>query len=211
MIKAILFDVDGTLLDTHEYIYQAFEYSLGKHHKPLSRKEIQKIMGKPIEDCYRILTKLEDVELLSNTHRKFQTENPHISKPFANTISTLDLLKDKNIKIAAITTRAKSSTKRTLELANVWSYLDFFIGFEDVKIPKPDPERIFKALEFLNSNSNSSLMVGDSDVDILAGQNAGVKTAGAIYGFHGNKLADFKPDFLIDDIGEIIPLIQNEE
>ena len=81
-LKAVLFDVDGTLLDTHEYIYQAFEHSLNKHHKLLTRKEIKKIMGKPLEECYKILTELDDVTELADSHREFQTVNYHLSKPF---------------------------------------------------------------------------------------------------------------------------------
>jgi len=207
MISTILFDVDGTLLDTHEYIYQSFEHSLRKHHKSLSRQAIQKIMGLPLDECYRILTQLEDVKLLSNSHRKFQSENLHLSKPYPNTISTLSNLKSKKIKIGAVTTRTKDTARRTLELANIWPYLDFFIGVDDVKNPKPDPEGILKALEFLNADSNSTLMVGDSDVDILAGQNGGVKTVGATCGFHGKKIANFDPDFVIDDIGKIVSLM----
>lgn len=208
-IKAVLFDIDGTLLDTHEYIYQAFEYSLGRHHKPIPRKILQTIMGKPLEECYRILTKLENVSDLAGSHQSFQVSNPHLVKPFPNTISTLEHLKEKGFLIAAVTTRAGSTVKQTLEETEIIHYLNYIVAFEDVTNPKPDPEGIKKALTYFELKPEEAMMVGDSDVDILAGQNAGVTSVGVTYGFHGKVLEKLNPDYLIDDIKEVISITKN--
>jgi len=205
--KAVLFDVDGTLLDTHEYIYQAFEHSLKKHHKLLTRKEIKKIMGLPLEKCYKILTELDDVANLANAHRQFQTENYHLSKPFPNTVKTLEKLQTKGILLAAITTRARESAKKTLESASIMKYFNYFIGFEDVSRPKPDAEPLLKALQFLNVEPHDAIMVGDSEVDVYAGKNAGTKTVGVTYGFHGEHIAQTHPDYVIGDIGELLKIV----
>ncbi len=206
-LKAILFDIDGTLLDTHEYIYQAFEASLKKHHKPIPRKELQKIMGKPLEECYRILTKLENVSNLAGEHNTFQVANPQLVKPFPNTVSTLEHLKEKGMLISAVTTRAGSTVKQTLEETGLIHYLNYIVAFEDVTNPKPDPEGIRKALTYFEIKPEDAMMVGDSDVDVMAGQNAGVTTVGVTYGFHGKKIVQTKPDYVIDDIKEIVQII----
>ena len=206
-LKAVLFDIDGTLLDTHEYIYQAFEYSLGKHHHvSLSRKVLQTIMGKPLEECYKILTRLENVSEFTHTHHGFQLKNSHLVKPFPNTISTLKNLKEKGMHIAAVTTRSGSTVKQTLEETKLIHYLNYIVTFEDVRMPKPDPEGIRKALAYFKIKPNEAIMVGDSDVDIIAGRNAGVATVGVSYGFHGKDIAKSDPDYVIDDIREIINL-----
>lgn len=206
-LKAVLFDVDGTLLDTHEYIYQAFEHSLNKHHKLLTRKEIKKIMGKPLEECYKILTELDDVTELADSHREFQTVNYHLSKPFPHTVKTLEKLQSKGILLAAITTRARESAKKTLETASILKYFNYFVGFEDVSRPKPDAEPLLKALNFLNVDPKDAIMVGDSEVDVYAGKNAGTKTVGVTYGFHGEHIAKTHPDYVIDDIGELLKIV----
>ena len=206
-LKAVLFDVDGTLLDTHEYVYQAFEHSLKKHHKLLSRQEIKKIMGKPLEECYKILTELDDITDLADSHRQFQRENYHLSKPYPNTVKTLEKLQSSGLLLAAITTRARDSAKKTLEEASILNYFNYFIGFEDVSRPKPDAEPLLKALNFLSVQPKEAIMVGDSEVDVYAGKNAGTKTVGVTYGFHGEHIAKTHPDYVIDDIEELLKIV----
>jgi pyrophosphatase PpaX len=207
--KAVFFDIDGTLLDTHEYIYQAFEHSLGKNHKPLSREVLKTIMGKPLEECYRILTKLEEVNHLMKSHQEFQVINPGLVKPFPNTISTLEHLKEKGMLIAAITTRAGSTVKQTLDQTEISHYINYLVAFEDVVNPKPDPEGIRKALTYFEVKPEEAIMIGDSDVDVLAGQNAGVTSVGVTYGFHGKVIAELNPDYVIDDIKEVMNIVGN--
>ena len=208
MIKAVFFDVDGTLLDTTEYIYQAFEYSLKKNNRPsIERGLLSPIMGKSLEDCYKYITLLDEVSDLIDAHREFQFSNSHLSKPFPQTIETLDTLRSKGIAIAAITSRARDSALETLQKADIYPLIDYFIGYEDVVTPKPDPEGIHKALTFFSLQVSEVAMVGDSPADVEAGRNAGVKTIGATYGFHGKDIVKSQPDNIIDDIKEIIHIV----
>ncbi|MDP4011278.1 MAG: HAD-IA family hydrolase [Candidatus Roizmanbacteria bacterium] len=206
-MKAILFDVDGTLLDTTEYIYKAFEYSLKKHHKPLKREYIGTIMGKPLEECYRILTSIDDVSKLAQSHNDFQKQNPHLSVLFPNTLKVLRSLKKSNYHIAAVTTRKKNTAIETLQQSGLLPYLDFVVTIDDVVHPKPHPESIQRALDYFGVSPKEAIMVGDSPVDVMAGKNAGTKTIGVTYGFHGDRIVESDPDHVIDDIGEIIDLI----
>jgi len=184
-----------------------FEHSLKKHHKLLSRKEIKKIMGKPLEECYQILTDLDDVGDLADSHREFQSKNYHLSKTFPNTVPTLEELKNKGFAMAAITTRARKTAKKTLEDAGILQYFKYFIGFEDVTRPKPDAEPLLKALKFLEVSPKDAIMVGDSEVDVYAGKNAGTKTVGVTYGFHGEHITKTHPDYVISDIKELIKIV----
>ena len=209
-LKAVFFDIDGTLLNTHEYIYQSFEFALAKHHKPILRKELQKIMGKPLDECYRILTKMQKIDELSASHRQFQHKNPHLVIPFPNTISTLEKLKEKGLLIAAISTRARDTVDQTLEETQIMHYINYILGFDDVIEPKPSPEGIQKALTYFGLKPQDAIMVGDSPVDVLAGKNAKTQTVGVTYGFHGEKIAEAKPDYVVDDIKEILTILRNQ-
>lgn len=208
VFKAVLFDVDGTLLDTTEFIFQAFEFVLNRYGYPhKSRKEFARLVGKPLDYNYSVLAPGSDVELLSRTHREFQLEHLYLAKTYPTTVETLEVLREANLKIAAVTTRARISTVETLELCDIAKYMDYVIAFEDVINVKPDPEPIFKTLDYLGIKPHNAIMAGDSDVDIIAGKNAGTKTIGATYGFHGTRIANSNPDYLIDRIEEVIPLV----
>jgi len=209
-IKAVLFDVDGTLLDTNEYIYQAFEHSLDLHYEPMSREILQKVMGKPLEECYRILTEQEDVTELANAHHVFQVENPHLSMPFPNTLKILKQLKKDNYSIAAVTTRARNTAEDTLDESGILPFLDYFVAIDDVANPKPHAEPVMKAVNYFGIDPAEAMMVGDSDVDVMAGKNAGVLTVGVSYGFHGESIVEADPDFVIDDISEIVEILKKE-
>ncbi|MBE0449161.1 MAG: HAD hydrolase-like protein, partial [Actinobacteria bacterium] len=131
--KAILFDIDGTLLDTSEFIFQAFEYTLDTYGFPLkSREEIASLVGKPLSFCYKMLTSVNEVQELCATHRAFQANHLGLSKPYPNAHDTLEALKSAGIKIAAVTTRARSTVVKTLELAKLSEYVGYTIALEDV-------------------------------------------------------------------------------
>jgi len=89
-------------------------------------------------------------------------------------------------------------------------YFDAIISGEDVEHPKPHPESLFKALQQLEVRPEKAVMIGDTEADILAGKNAKVRTIGVSYGFHGSHIAGSKPDFIIGDIANLIPILLPE-
>ncbi|MDP2211114.1 MAG: HAD-IA family hydrolase [Candidatus Aquicultor sp.] len=208
VFEAILFDVDGTLLDTSEFIFQAFEYSLERAGFPKkSREEMSRLVGKPLDLCYEILTGVADVTELSAMHRAFQVEHIDLAQAYPGTRETLETLKESGLRIGAVTTRARASTLKTLSFTGLATYLDHVVAFEDVENLKPHPEPILKTLGVLNSRPAAAVMVGDTDVDIAAGRNAGTLTVGVTYGFHGLEILKSCPDHIIDDIAAILPLV----
>lgn len=210
-ITTILFDVDGTLLDTKELIFQAFENTFNSLKEPIpTRGEFKNVVGKPLFECYRILSGKTDVAAYCELHHNFQMANMHLSVPFKNSLSTLKRLKKYSFKIAAVTSRKKKSTSLSLKQAGLSQFLDFAVFADEVTNHKPDPESLNKAIEFFNALPEETIMVGDSEADILGGKNAGVKTVGATYGFHGDKLKEFQPDYFINDIDQILNIVLAE-
>ncbi|MCL6472542.1 MAG: HAD-IA family hydrolase [Firmicutes bacterium] len=208
VFKAALFDVDGTILDTSEFIFQAYEHTLGKYAlPPRSRAEIARLIGQPLEFCYQMLAPGANVDLLAATHRAFQAGHLHLAKPYPGANETLAKLKGAGIKVAAVTTRSRRTVVGTLEAAGLSVHIDYLVALEDVVNLKPDPEPVLKALHYLDAKPHESVMTGDTDVDVLAGKNAGTLTIGVTYGFHGTRIADSSPDYIIDSIEEIIPIV----
>lgn len=205
---AVLFDIDGTVLNTGEYIFQAYKYTLRLHLKrEVTWEDVVPVLGLPFENCYRILTNLEKVDHLMECHHQYQSQNPHFVKAYEGTLKTLQVLKKAKVAIAAVTSHTGNLLIRNLKIAGVDKYFKVIITPLDVKKPKPDPESIYKALEILDVKPKKTVFIGDSPADIEAGKKAGVKTIAALYGFHGEKLLKLKPDYIVSDISQITSLI----
>jgi len=207
-VEAVLFDVDGTLLDAREFIFQAYEHTLASHrYQPPERELIASLVGRPFEDCYRILAPGGDIAALIRDHRDFQVQHLHLAQPFPGARETLRRLKEARVKLAAVTTRSKLTSSRTLQLAGLTDYLDLLISGEDVEKVKPHPEPLLRALDHFKVSPQHACMVGDTAADILAGRNAGVKTVGVTYGFAGEGIRANQPDYVIDYLADVAAIL----
>lgn len=172
-------DVDGTLLDTKEFILQAYEYTLAEFGcDPCTREILSTMMGKPLKECYGILAPDQNVDCLVEAHRLFQDQNLHLAVPFSNTLSSLEDIKSKGGLIAAVTTRSSRNSIKTLELTRVLPFMDTVVSGEDVSFPKPHPEPVLKALSNLDLSGENAFMIGDTIEDVNCGKAAGVATIG---------------------------------
>lgn len=208
-IRALLLDIDGTVLDTSEFIYQATEYALAQNgYSPVSRKAIFHTIGKSIDEYYRSLLGSDDIDLeaLETSHRIFQLEHLDLSQPFPGAGETLKVLRERGYKLAAVTNRSRRSLMPTLDAAGMTHIFHEIIAPDDAPALKPDPTPLFIALERLGHAPEEAVMVGDTDIDIEAGKRAKVqKTIRATYGFHFG-VNDVKADVYIDDITELLKL-----
>lgn len=207
-LKALLFDIDGTILDTREFIVQATEHALSFHgHAVPEKSQISKMVGKPFNEFYYRLTGLTAVEHLQKTHREYQLKNLHLSKIFPKAKETLFILRERGYALAAVTTRSKITSLDTLRQAGIIDYFDVIISKEDVTAEKPHPAPLLKALELLREIPERAVMIGDSDVDIEAGKNAGTKTIRVTYGFNTDRLHETHPDHIVHNIQELLLLL----
>jgi pyrophosphatase PpaX len=207
-IKAILFDIDGTLINTTNLILSCYSHTFKTHHiAPKKSEEIIKLFGKPLEECYKILCPEENNKMLCETHLSFQEKNLHLCKIFPGVKNTLSTLKKNGLKIAVVSARSKRTTRKSLETTGILKYIDVVISREDVVHSKPNPESLLLALKTLKVDPRYAIMVGDTSVDIEAGRNAGTKTIGVTYGPLGNMLKKTDPDVLISLISEIMKFV----
>lgn len=205
----VLFDLDGTLVDTTEYIVGAFMHVLKTHRTQTPRREdILNMLGHPLLECYMTLAHidLEEAKLFTEAHEAFQRENRHLVRLFQNTLSTLETLQNHGYHMGICTTRGRKSVETTLADTHIAKYFDVVICAQDTAKNKPDPEPLLLALNTMKRNTATTIMIGDSYVDIAAGKNARVKTARALYGFNQEKLHEPEPDAFILDIQDILTL-----
>lgn len=209
-IRAVLFDVDGTLLDTREYIFQAFEHTFEKHGLPaIPRARLALMVGHVLGEAYEEVTGKTGNELdaLLETHGAFQREHVELSAPYPGTLEVLRTLHERGLAMAAVTMRHSRTAVKTLETAGVAPFLKAIVCFDQVERPKPDALHALKALELLGESPRSAVMVGDTYIDIETGVNAGTMTVFARYGFHGSLPSGLVPDAEIGDIRELLDVI----
>ena len=204
-----LFDIDGTLLNTEVFILKAYEYTLSSiGSKAYDNKELMKtLMGRPLEECYHTLAPDHDFKHLAQIHNTWQASNIQMVQPYPSVHSLMQELHKKKKKIAAVTNRTRLSTLHLLKVTELDTYMQAVVAFDDVTKGKPDPEGINKALAELDESPVNAVMVGDSEFDIIAGRNAGTRTVGVTTGFHVDALKASKPDYIYDDIGEVLLLL----
>ncbi|MFR7936264.1 MAG: pyrophosphatase PpaX [Clostridium perfringens] len=210
MIKAVLFDLDGTLINTNDLILKSFKHTF-KTMLDLepTEEEITMNYGRPLQEIFKSYDE-NRIEEMINCYRKINLElHDDECKEFADVDLMLQTLKNKGIKIGVVTSKKSDMAERGAKLMGIFKYFDTFITPEVTIKHKPEGEPVLKACENLGVSPSEALMVGDSPYDILAGKNAGAKTCGVKYtALPIEKLQEIKPDFYVDKPLEILELVE---
>ena len=197
MRKLIIFDLDGTLIDSTEAWTKAFQKCFKRSGVKVSKKKLIDQFGKSDIDIVKSLVK--DVrkrkEILKYLYQI--KESDELLKEFKlhkNTKKVLKKLKEKGYIVALATGNRKDFCSKVLRYFGLTDFFDIIITVDDVRKGKPDPEMLIKCLKQSKVNKEDAIFICDSLQDILAGKKAGIKcclvTWGALKG--RCKLADAK-------------------
>lgn len=208
-INTILFDLDGTLIDTNELIIASFLHTLN-HYFPnqYEREDVIPFMGPSLHESFSAIHP-DAVEEMVHTYRTFNiAHHDEFVTEFAGVYDTIQRLAEENFKMAIVTTKRRDVSMKGLRLMNLDPFFTEVIAFDDVQNTKPHPEPIYKALDRLQSSSDEAIMIGDNFHDIVAGQNAGTKTAGVAWSLKGREfLEKYNPDFMLHNMEDILPIV----
>lgn len=206
-IRTILFDLDGTLIDTNELIFASFEHTFKHYNLTYTREEIGEFNGPPLLDTFLKIDP-ERAEAMIATYREHNLAvHDKYVKAFPGVIETLELLRNQNIKLGVVTTKMTQSVVMGLTLTGLDQYFETVITYDDVTHPKPHPEPVMKAMKELDADASSTLMVGDNYHDIESGKNAGVKTAGVAWAFKGKeRLLKYNPTYMLEDMHDLLTI-----
>jgi HAD superfamily hydrolase (TIGR01509 family) len=206
-VRGILFDLDGTIVDSKKAYLEAartaFE-TLGK--KPLEKQaalEIPKRLeqGLPINDLVGA-----DVKAFLNVYLKtYYSVTKDKTKPVPHVHATLALL-SRRAKLALITMRfiPKADVIEELRRFGLAQFFTYVVTALDTRKPKPSPEALIKAVEALDIDLCDCVIVGDSVTDVRAGKSAGALTVAVLSGlFSREELAKENPDLILNDVTEL--------
>lgn len=218
--KTILFDFDGTLVNTTPLIlrsYQAtWEVSFGftfddEVYIETFGTHLRASIGALIDLGVRTgqhappPNREEALDNLIDRYRQFNLAwHDEMIEPFAGIDSMLGLLRDRVEQIGIVSSKMRAGVERGLRRFELGGYFDLIVGAEDVTHHKPDPEPINLAVGLLEARRESTLYIGDSTHDMRAGRAAGVRTVAVTWGpFRRRDLEATQPDYLVDSPHEI--------
>ncbi|MBU7317681.1 pyrophosphatase PpaX [Paenibacillus oleatilyticus] len=214
MIQTVLFDLDGTIVDTNELIIQSFLHTFeGITAEPVTREHIVPNMGRPLIEQMVFFSGREQVDDLVQKYRAFNiAHHDELVREFPYVRETVAKLHAAGVKLGVVTSKIRQTTEMGLKLTGLYDYFGTIVTVDDVGRAKPDPEGIHKAVRELGGDPSSALMVGDSHYDIEAAHNAGIPSVAVAWSLKGTEyLKQYNPTHIIQDMRDIVPIVGIEE
>ena len=210
MTKALLFDFDGTLLDTNELIIQTFMHVLNKRFPgQYEPSDCVKFIGPSLAETFNEIAPNEAEELIKEYREWNHIHHDELVKEYEGVVETLEKLKDMGLRLVIVSTKRRETIARGLDIMGAAHLFEFVIGIDDVTHVKPDPEPILLAVEKLGVAKEDAIMIGDNSHDILGGKNAGVRTAGVAWALKGRDfLQQFNPDYMLEHMSDLISIVK---
>ena len=212
--NSVVFDLDGTLLDTLGDLRDSVNFALQKNNLPeRTTEEIRSFVGNGI----RLLIELSvpentPIEITDKCFQDFKEyykdHSAILTKPYDHIIDLMKTLKSKGIKIAVVSNKADFAVKTLME--------DYFSGLYDCAygeragIPrKPEPDAVFAAIKEMGAEAESTVYVGDSEVDVVTSKNAGLPCIAVTWGFRDKMVLEaLQPEYIVDSPEEILNIIE---
>ena len=211
--NTIIFDLDGTLLDTLEDLKNSVNYTLEQFNYPIrTLSEVRNFIGNGVKV---LLTRSfpanstpemieEALIIFRNHYAKHMYDNTCL---YPGISELLTHLKESNYRLAIVSNKLDSAVKELNERF-FKDFINLSIGTSE-NAKKPDPYHVLEAMKLLGSTIVDSIYIGDSDVDIATAKNAGIPCVGVSWGFRGREFLEaHHADFVIDEPNELIQLLK---
>ena len=213
MINTVLFDFDGTLVNTNDVIIASWQhtymYYLGREE---SLEKITACFGEPLLLTMEREFPEVDPRESAEVYRNFQKENAdELVKIFPGIKELLESLKTDGFRMGVVTSRTRESAQRYMDMFGIGDYFEEMVSCDDTDIHKPNPEPILLCLKKMGITAEEALMVGDSPFDIKCANNARVKSVlvgWRITGDGQTLIDDAREDFTISEPSELVGVLK---
>jgi pyrophosphatase PpaX len=211
LLRAALFDFDGTLVDTTDLIYRSMRHAAGEVlGREISREVLMANVGQPLPRQMELLS-AEHAEALLDSYRLHNEENHDaLIKEFPSVEESLARLRSAGIRVAVVTSKRRFSVDMALKnFPGLGDVVDQWVTMEDTTEHKPRPEPLLKGLELLgNVPREQAAYVGDSPFDVAAAKAAGVESVAVSWGaFSEDALRAAEPDHLVPDLDAAVDVL----
>jgi len=209
-VKALLFDFDGTLLNTNDLIIQTFMHVLNERFPgQYSPKDCLKFIGPSLKQTFNDIAPGEEEALIANYRAWNIKHHDELISEYPDVVSTLVQLKAQGIRLAIVSTKRNDTIDRGLSIMGATHLFDVRIGTDDVTNVKPDPEPVLLALKRLGIDKEDAIMIGDNSHDIEAGHRAGVRAAGVAWAIKGEAyLKQYQPEYILQHMTDLLDIVK---
>lgn len=210
-IKLVVFDLDGTLISSHKTIYKATIHALNLLNikNKLVEEKFYSRIGLHFEDIFNEFgIKVPNFEDFIRVYRSVYFDYIDLSKMYEGVENTIDDLKKLEIKIGLLTTKSQDQAELILRYFNIHHKFDYIMGRRIGISHKPSPEPLLYICNDMNIKPVNTIIVGDSELDVMCGKEANALTCAVTYGYRKkDELNKVYPDFIIDKISDIIKIV----
>jgi HAD superfamily hydrolase (TIGR01509 family) len=214
MVKGIVFDLDGTLVDSLSSTFDAFNHGImfvgGKKHTP---QEIMRYFGTGEDKIFTKIVGPEKAQAAYHACKAYTDEHMHEIPLHPGVAELLEKVKSSDVPISIFTGRSWDTTHMILKHHRLMDRFITIVTNDHVNMPKPSPEGLYLALSRMRIDPKESLFVGDSPVDIMAGRSAGAQGVAALWDLLADKnaLEACAPHHWASHPSDIWTVFQNHE
>jgi phosphoglycolate phosphatase len=210
--RALIFDLDGTLVDTAPDLMHATNHVLATlKRRPITMDEVRSFVGHGAKTliargCEATGNPVDPraIETLYQEFIIFYAANIAVSsRPFPGLITLLERCQSEGIAMAVCTNKLESLSLRLLDALDMRKYFGAVVGPDTIGVAKPDPRPFYEAVNRLALNETKSIMIGDSETDILTARNAGVPVIAVPFGYTPKPVAHYNPDRVVHHYDEM--------
>ncbi len=210
-IHTVLFDLDGTLLDSIALIVGAFRHMMDRHHDAVPDDAVWiKGVGTPLVlQVAELADGPEHAAAMLDTYRTWCIEKHDSTvSAYPGIPSMVRALSAQGIKLGIVTSKNHVGALRGLRSMDLLDVFPVILGVDDVEQAKPHPEPVLKAMQLLDAQPETTVFVGDSTHDMECGRAAGVRTAAALWGpFTRESLQPHGPTWWVERPDALLPTL----
>jgi pyrophosphatase PpaX len=214
-LRTVLFDLDGTLIDSIRLILDSYHHTLSQHQLPArSDDDWLKGIGTPLYVQFAEWQEHPDrLQAMIATYREYNLKHhDRMVTVYPGVVDAVRELKSAGLATGLVTSKNRQGALRGLRLVGLEALMDVLVCADEVTNPKPHPEPVEKAVGLLGAEPATTVYVGDSLHDMHSGRAAGVKTAAALWGpFGRSHLEGARPDYWLETPGELVELVKGEK
>ena len=214
-ITTVLFDFDGTLMDTNNVILKSWQHTFRTvEGKERPEAEILETFGEPLYITMAKVLPQIPVEKGAEIYRSYHYDNfTELIEIFPGILDLLEELRARGYKTGIVTSRLAHTTKIGLQKYDMEQYFDVVITCDDTDKFKPDPEPVNVAMARLGSKPEETIMVGDSKYDIQSARSAGAKSALVSWALaitEDEKSGENAPDYILETAEHLLNILEKE-
>lgn len=207
----MLFDLDGTLIDSVRLILDSYHHTMRSHGlPPRTDEDWLRGLGTPLTVQFADWRDDPDaLQALIATYREYNLEHhDRMVTVYPGVVDAVAAIRAAGVRTGLVTSKNRNGALRGLGLAGLEPMMDVLVCADDVTNPKPHPEPVEKAVRLLGGDSRGTIYVGDSIHDMQSGRAAGVLTAAALWGpFGRDHLDEAAPDFWLESPADLRGLL----